>query len=187
MTKTNTHIRAIEQLGAQVLRRTAISVERIDDPNVINVIAAMRATLASTEGVGLAAPQIGESLRILIVASRATPRYPSAPNMEPTVMINPSFSIVSDAVQKDWEGCLSIPGIRALVPRFKEINVNYLDEFGGRQSIVLKDFVARVFQHEYDHLEGMVYLDRVETNRDIVSELEFRKLIGENKATVEKV
>ncbi|WP_341328527.1 peptide deformylase [Methylotuvimicrobium sp. KM2] len=179
MMNRNMNIRAIEQIGAQVLRRIAMPVERVDDPSVIDVIAAMQATLASTEGVGLAAPQIGESLRIMIVASRSTPRYPKAPTMDPTVMVNPEFNALSNEIAKDWEGCLSIPGIRALVPRFRSISVSYLDDSGARQTQILEGFVARVFQHEYDHLDGLVYLDRVETNRDIVSELEFQKLITE--------
>ena len=182
MMNSNKNIRAIEQIGAQVLRRIAMPVERVDDPAVINVIAAMQATLASTEGVGLAAPQIGESLRIMIVASRSTPRYPKAPTMDPTVMVNPEFIVLSNETEKDWEGCLSVPGVRALVPRFRNISVSYLDNSGVRQTLVLEGFVARVFQHEYDHLEGLVYLDRVETNRDIISEQEFQKLIAESRA-----
>lgn len=182
MMNSNKNIRAIEQIGAQVLRRIAMPVERVDDPSVINVIAAMQATLASTEGVGLAAPQIGESLRIMIVASRSTPRYPKAPTMDPTVMVNPEFNVLSNEIAKDWEGCLSIPGIRALVPRFSKISVSYLNQQGVSQTLILEDFVARVFQHEYDHLDGLVYLDRVETNRDIVSEQEFQKLIAEGSA-----
>ncbi len=182
MMNSNSNIRAIEQIGAQVLRRIAMPVERIDDPQVGAIIAAMQATLASTEGVGIAAPQIGESLRIMIVASRSTPRYPKAPNREPTVMINPTFNVLSNEIAKDWEGCLSIPGIRALVPRSRKICISYLDQSGISQTLILEDFVARVFQHEYDHLDGLVYLDRVETNRDIVSEQEFQKLIAESSA-----
>lgn len=181
MMNSNANIRAIEQIGAQVLRRIAMPVKRIDDPQVGAIIAAMQATLASTEGVGLAAPQIGESLRIMIVASRSTPRYPNAPNRKPTVMINPEFNVLSNEIEKDWEGCLSIPGIRALVPRFRKVSVSYLDQLGVNQTLILEDFVARVFQHEYDHLDGLVYLDRVETNRDIISEQEFQKLITETR------
>jgi peptide deformylase len=91
-------------------------------------------------------------------------------------MINPAFEALPDAMEKDWEGCLSVPGIRALVPRYKEILINYTD----RQGIVMEDrlegFVARIFQHEFDHLEGKVYLDRVEDNRDIFAESEYFKI-----------
>lgn len=168
-------IREIAQLGADVLRRHAQPVAEPVSAETRAVIAAMKATLAGTQGVGLAAPQIGESLRIVIVASRPTPRYPNAPAMEPTVMINPSFTPLSETLEKDWEGCLSIPGIRALVPRFRDIRIGYTDERGQPVETRVQGFVARVFQHEFDHLNGLVFLDRVESNRDIFSESEYLK------------
>jgi peptide deformylase len=115
-------------------------------------------------------------MRIIIIASRPTTRYPSAPLMEPTVMINPAFKALSDAREKGWEGCLSIPGIRALVPRYKEILINYTTQQGTLVEARLEGFVARVFQHEFDHLDGKVYLDRVEDNRDIFAESEYFKI-----------
>jgi peptide deformylase len=118
----------------------------------------------------LAAPQIGESKRIVIVASRPTPRYPSAPLMEPTVMINPEFKALTETQEKDWEGCLSVPGIRALVPRYQEILIQYSDQQGALIETKLSGFVARIFQHEVDHLEGKTYLDRVENNEDIFAD-----------------
>lgn len=171
-------IREIAQLGAEVLRLRAESVADVYSAEICILIAAMKATLANTQGVGLAAPQIGVSRRVVIVASRPTPRYPKAPLMEPTVMINPSFTPLSDATEKDWEGCLSIPGIRALVPRFKAIRIDYTDERGNSIEVRLQDFIARVFQHEFDHLNGLVFLDRVESNRDIFSENEYLKLFS---------
>ncbi len=170
--------REIAQLGNEVLRKTAKVVENIQAVDILTVIEDMQATLAVSDGVGLAAPQISESVRIVIIASRPTPRYPHAPLMVATVMINPSFVNLTETKEKDWEGCLSIPGIRALVLRNKEIEVNFQDTEGNQQSIRLNGFPARVFQHEYDHLNGFVYLDRVEDNRDIVSEKEYFKLIG---------
>jgi peptide deformylase len=171
-------IREIAQLGAEVLRLRAEPVAEVNSADNREVIAAMKATLANTQGVGLAAPQIGVSRRVVIVASRPTPRYPKAPLMEPTVMINPSFTALSEATEKDWEGCLSIPGIRALVPRFKAIRIDYTDERGNSIEARLQDFIARVFQHEFDHLNGLVFLDRVESNRDIFSESEYLKLLS---------
>jgi len=171
-------IKEIAQLGAAVLRQNAEPISDAHDADTRALIAAMKATLASTQGVGLAAPQIGASLRLVIVASRPTPRYPNAPLMEPTVMINPSFRPLSEAREKDWEGCLSIPGIRARVPRFKDIRIDYSDEQGAFIETVLHDFIARVFQHEFDHLNGLVFLDRVESNRDIFSESEYLKLFS---------
>lgn len=166
----------IAQLGANVLRQQAQAVTDVQSGDARQIIANMRATLESTEGVGLAAPQISESKRIIIVASRPTSRYPSAPLMEPTVMINPMFTALSDEQEKDWEGCLSIPGIRALVPRYTKIKINYTDEQGSFIEGELEGFVARVFQHEADHLDGKVYLDRVEDNKDIISETAYLNL-----------
>jgi peptide deformylase len=166
----------IAQLGAKVLRQHSEIVEQVDSPTIRQIIRDMQTTLTATQGVGLAAPQISQLKRIIIVASRPTTRYPNAPLMEPTVMINPVFEVLSDVKEKGWEGCLSVPGIRALVPRYKDIKVQYTDENGDEMSIEMEGFVARVFQHEADHLEGKVYLDRIESSADIISESEYLKL-----------
>lgn len=166
----------IAQLGASVLRQDAEFVSQATSPEIKQIISDMQATLAATQGVGLAAPQISQLKRIIIVASKPSSRYPDAPIMAPTVMINPVFEAKSNEKAKDWEGCLSIPGIRALVPRFKTIEVRYINEQGITIEQKLEDFVARIFQHEIDHLEGKVYLDRVESSADIISETEYFKL-----------
>jgi peptide deformylase len=170
------NISEIAQLGATVLRLQAQAVTDFHDDEIQQIIKTLQDTLATTQGVGIAAPQISISKRIIIIASRPTSRYPSAPLMEPTVMINPAFQALSDTREKDWEGCLSIPGIRALVPRYKEILINYTNQHGVLVESKLTGFVARVFQHEFDHLEGKVYLDRVEDNRDIYAESEYFKI-----------
>lgn len=169
-------MRDIAQLGAKVLRQKAETVADVHDAEIRSIIEAMQSTLASTSGVGIAAPQISESKQIIIVASRPTPRYPSAPLMAPTVMINPDFKALSETQEKGWEGCLSIPGIRALVPRYQEIMIRYTDQRGNLAQSKLSGFVARIFQHEFDHLIGKTYLDRVENNEDIFSESEYLKL-----------
>ncbi len=171
-------VREIVQLGAEVLRLTAAEVLDIHAPVIQNVLSDMLTTLADTHGVGIAAPQIAASWRMLVVASRPSARYPHAPEMQPTIMINPRFEPVSTAKESDWEGCLSIPGIRALVPRYKQIKISYLDRAGNAVEQHLSGFIARVFQHEYDHLDGLLYLDRVLDNRDIISETEFAKLMA---------
>ncbi len=165
----------IVQLGAKMLRQEADAVADVRSNETRRSIEAMRNTLATTQGVGLAAPQIGISKRIILIASHPTSRYPHAPSMEPTVMINPGFQPLTEIREKDWEGCLSIPGIRALVPRYKNISIHYTDEQGDCVETQLDGFVARIFQHEFDHLDGMVYLDRVENNQDILSESEYLK------------
>lgn len=167
----------IALLGEPVLREIAEPIKDITS-EILSIAGEMLATLKTSEGVGLAAPQVFISKRLVIVASKPTQRYPYAPLMPATVMINPSFVPLSDEKQKDWEGCLSIPSIRALVPRYQSIQVTYTDLEGQLIEKKLEGFVARVFQHEYDHLDGLVYLDRVENNQDIISEAMFLKLIA---------
>jgi len=170
------NISEIVQLGAPVLRLQAQVVTEPGSAETQQIIETLQDTLVTTQGVGIAAPQISVSKRIIIIASRPTPRYPSAPLMEPTVMINPAFQKLSDIREKDWEGCLSVPGIRALVPRYTEILISYINQQNDLVEAKLDGFVARVFQHEFDHLEGTVYLDRVEDNRDIFAESEYFKI-----------
>lgn len=169
--------RSILELGNPLLRRNALTVTRFSGAALNRLVSDMLQTMHESNGVGLAAPQLGESLRIIVVASRPTPRYPRAPVMAPRVMINPDFDIVNDGRVKDWEGCLSIPGIRALVPRYQSVRVRCQKMDGQTDTLLLEDFAARVFQHEYDHLQGLVYLDRVDNNQDIISESEYLKLI----------
>jgi peptide deformylase len=169
-------ISEIAQLGNPVLRFQAEPVTDVKSAEIQQIIQNMQNTLASTQGVGIAAPQISVSKQIIIIASRPTARYPTAPLMEPTVMINPVCHELSDALEKDWEGCLSIPGVRALVPRYKEILIRYNNQLGDLVETKLEGFIARIFQHEFDHLQGKVYLDRIEDNRDIFTESEYLKL-----------
>ncbi len=166
----------IVQLGATILRKNAKKISDFNAPKLIVLINDLLSTLENSKGVGIAAPQINHSCCVLIIASKPTIRYPNAPVMKPVVMINPSFKTLSNQQQKDWEGCLSIPGIRALVSRHLHILVNYQDRKGRVQQLELDGFIARIFQHEYDHLQGLVYLDRVENNKDIISDTEFFKL-----------
>jgi peptide deformylase len=127
--------------------------------------------------VGIAAPQAAQSDRLFIVASRPNLRYPQAPNMEPTAMINPRIVDASRETVKDWEGCLSIPGIRGLVPRSRAIEIEYTSRDGKLQRQELTYFVARIFQHEHDHLDGIVFLDRVESTHELITEDEYQKQI----------
>lgn len=168
----------IAQLGDPILRQQAQLVDDTQTEEIIDLVDRMLTLLSDSEGVGIAAPQIFERFCIIIVASRPSKRYPLAPKMEPVVMINPTFEVLSQEVKKDWEGCLSVPGIRALVPRYIKIRISYIDRHGNLQKMIAEEFVARIFQHEYDHLHGLVYLDRVKNNRDIVSEQEFQKIVA---------
>ncbi len=171
-------IRPISQLGNPVLRQVAQPIHNLGEPSLQVLIDDLTATLRQAGGVGIAAPQVGISKRVLIVASHPNARYPDAPEMEPTAMINPHLLDHSDCTTQDWEGCLSIPGIRGLVPRYDHIEVAYIDHQGVLQRRDLSGFVARIFQHEFDHLDGYVFLDRVESIRDLVSELEYLRIIA---------
>lgn len=165
------------QVGNPVLRQIAQPIDRFDQP-VQTLVDTLMATLVDSNGVGIAAPQVAASYRVVIIASRPNPRYPNAPEMEPTVMINPRIVSTSEERVKDWEGCLSVPGIRGLVPRYRSIAVEYCDRQGTLQQQHLTDFVARIFQHELDHLNGLVFLDRLETTQDIVTDQEYLKLLA---------
>jgi peptide deformylase len=135
----------------------------------------MLATLSDANGVGIAGPQVYEPAMIFIVASRPNPRYPDAPLMEPEVVINPAIIERSSELEKGWEGCLSIPGIRGNVPRHQRIRARYQTLDGVEVEREFTGFVARIFQHEDDHLRGIVFLDRLESTRDVVSEKEYQK------------
>ena len=165
----------IIQLGDPVLRSPAQLVDDIRDERIQKLIDDLIATVEQANGVGIAAPQVAESDRLFILASRPNSRYPNAPLMEPTATINPKILAHSTEVVKGWEGCLSIPGIRGLVPRYQKIEVEYTDRDGKLQKQELTDFVARIFQHEYDHLDGIVFLDRLDSTQDIITEQEYQK------------
>jgi peptide deformylase len=167
----------VSQVGNPSLRQIAQPIDRLNEP-IQTLIDNLMETLLQSNGVGIAAPQVAASYRLVIIASRPNPRYPNAPEMEPTVMINPRIISASDEIIKDWEGCLSVPGIRGLVPRHSTIAIEYSDRQGKLQQQQLTDFVARIFQHELDHLNGMVFLDRLETNLDIVTDQEYLKLLA---------
>ena len=171
-------LRQIAQLGHPVLRTPAQPVDLPLGDSLRSFADDLMATMLDADGVGIAAPQVYESLQVFIVASRPNPRYPDAPKMEPEVVINPEIVWRSDEVVKGWEGCLSIPGIRGHVPRPRRIRAHYRTLDGSEVDREFEDFVARVFQHEDDHLRGIVFLDRLESNRDIICDKEFRKLGG---------
>lgn len=174
MTKTTTII----QLGNSILRQIAQPIDNFADEKVQNLIDILIATAQSAKGVGIAAPQIAQSQRLFIVASHPNPRYPNAPTMEPTAMINPKIISYGEEIVKGWEGCLSIPGIRGLVPRYQQIAVEYTDRQGNTQYRELTGFVARIFQHELDHLDGIPFVDRLESTKDMVTEQEYQKQVS---------
>jgi peptide deformylase len=167
----------IAKLGENILRKKAKKVKDIKSEKIQNIIKEMLDCVKKSNGVGLAAPQIFHSYQILIISSRPNERYPNAPFMEDEIIINPQIIKKSKRKEKGWEGCLSIPGIRAEVPRHTKIKVKYTTINNEEKIKSFEDFIARVFQHEYDHLKGLVYLDRVIDSKDIITEeLYFKKI-----------
>jgi peptide deformylase len=148
------------------------------DPAVRTLGEDLLETLRDADGVGLAAPQVYVGLSLFLIAPRPNPRYPDAPSVAPEVVINPEVLDRSPELEKGWEGCLSIPGIRGEVPRHSWIDVAYLTIDGSRVERRFEGFEARIFQHEHDHLLGLVFLDRLESPRDIISDKEYRRMIG---------
>ena len=170
-------LRQIAQLGHPVLREPVHAIADPEDPAVQSLIEDMLATVAEANGVGIAAPQVYEPLALFIIAARPTPRYPDAPATEPVAMLNPELVWSGEEMEQGWEGCLSIPGIRGLVPRHRSIRVRYVTRFGELREEEYEGFLARVFQHEFDHLNGVVFLDRADS-RDLVTEKEYLRLIS---------
>lgn len=169
----------ISELGHPILRERASEVANIESEDIQNFIDDLIETCIDSNGVGIAAPQVYESKRIFIISSKPNPRYPNAPEMGPLALINPEITSTSEEKEKDWEGCLSIPGIRGLVPRHRTIKVKYQTRDGEEVEDEFSDFIARIFQHELDHLDGIVFLDRMESNKELVTEKEYQKLMSE--------
>lgn len=170
-------LRQIAQLGHPVLREKGKPIADPMDTAVQALIDDMLVTVAEAHGVGLAAPQVYQSLALFIVAVRPSPRYPNAPEMEPVAMLNPELLWASEAMELGWEGCLSIPGIRGTVPRHRKIRVRYLTRLGELKEETLEGVVARVFQHEFDHINGIVFLDRTDS-RNLVTEREYLRMVS---------
>ena len=169
----------IAQLGAPVIRERAVEIADIHDPQLQALIDDLFATVADENGMGIAAPQVSVSKRIIILSPKPNSRYPYAPTMEPTVMINPEMLWASSEMEKDWEGCLTVPGIRGIVPRHQAVRIRYQTRQGVMVETAYEGFLARVFQHEVDHLDGVVFLDRVESTKDLVTEKEWQRIIAQ--------
>lgn len=154
-------IRPILRIGDPRLRERASRVEAFDTPDLHELIEDMFETMEAADGAGLAAPQIGVLERVMIFSVDRNDRYPDAEAVPATVLINPEFSVVSDEVVGFWEGCLSVPGMRGYVERRARIKYKGFDQFGMRIEREAEGFHAVVFQHEYDHLDGILYPDRI--------------------------
>ncbi|MSP97296.1 MAG: peptide deformylase [Betaproteobacteria bacterium] len=155
-------IRPVLKMGDPILLAKAAPVTAFNTRSLDALLEDMRDTMAHLNGAGIAAPQIGVSLQVVIFGSAANPRYPDAPEVPSTVLINPTLEPVGvDEEEEGWEGCLSVPGMRGWVPRFQRLRYRGFDQFGGPIDRTVDGFHARVVQHECDHLIGILYPMRV--------------------------
>ena len=153
----------VARLGHPVLRQAAqlVPSDQIGSQEFQKLVNDMIETMKEYDGVGLAAVQVHESKQIAVLEVAENPRYPQKPRVPLSVLINPRVAPLADEKEEDWEGCLSIPELRGKVPRYKSIRVQAWDQDGKELNFVASDFHARVIQHEWDHLNGKVFLDRM--------------------------
>ncbi len=153
----------IAKLGHPILRRPAkeVGVDRMGSSDLLRLVEDMVATMREYDGVGLAAPQVHVPLRVVVIESAGSARYPEAPSIPLTVLVNPVIEEKFGPVEEDWEGCLSIPDLRGRVPRHNQVRVRAQQPGGGAVVTSARDFFARVIQHEVDHLDGILFIDRM--------------------------
>ena len=154
-------VREVLRMGHPVLREKAKPVEAFGTPELRALLEDMKETMAAKNGAGLAAPQIGVSQRIVIFGVDHNPRYPDAEEVPFTVLVNPKLVMLTREVDEDWEGCLSVPGMRGVVPRYTKLRYSGFDIEGNPIERVADGFHARVVQHECDHLDGILYPQRM--------------------------
>ncbi len=160
-------VRKVLRLGDPRLRQPsdAVAEALFGSPELEDLIDDLRITMAERDGAGLAAPQIGVPLRVVIYGITANPRYPQAPPIPETVLINPVLTPIGEACEPGWEGCLSVPGLRGQVRRWQRLQVTWRDADGRHRERVVEGFHARVVQHECDHLDGLLFVDHLEDSR----------------------
>ena len=154
-------VREVLRMGHPVLRERAKPVENLGSPELKALVEDMKETMGAMNGAGLAAPQIGVGQRVVIFGVTQNPRYPDAEEVPFTVLVNPKLVMLTRDVEEDWEGCLSVPGMRGVVPRYTKLRYSGFDEHGNPIERVADGFHARVVQHEVDHLDGILYPQRM--------------------------
>ncbi|MCC6868079.1 MAG: peptide deformylase [Burkholderiales bacterium] len=159
-------IREILRMGDARLLERAREVERFGTRELAALLADLRDTMEAADGAGLAAPQIGVPLRVVIFGVEANPRYPDAEPVPYTELVNPVLTPLGDEEEEGWEGCLSVPGLRGLVPRYRRLRYEGFDPAGRRLVREVEGFHARVVQHECDHLDGILYPQRIRDLRE---------------------
>ncbi|CEN55835.1 peptide deformylase [Candidatus Methylopumilus turicensis] len=155
-------IKTVLRMGEPLLFAKAEAVEQFDTPELHELIKDMQDTMADMNGAGIAAPQIGVSLRVVIFGVGSNPRYPDAEQVPFTVLINPVLNPVGEEMDDGWEGCLSVPGMRGIVPRYTRLHYTGFDQYGQPIDRLVSGFHARVVQHECDHLDGILYPMRIQ-------------------------
>jgi len=155
-------IKPVLRMGEPLLFAQAEPVTAFDTPELHALIQDMQDTMESMNGAGIAAPQIDVSLRVVIFGVGSNPRYPDAEQVPYTVLINPVLTPVGEEMEDGWEGCLSVPGMRGVVPRFTRLHYTGFDQFGQTIDRLVSGFHARVVQHECDHLDGILYPMRIQ-------------------------
>ena len=154
-------VRLVLRMGEPLLLEKAQPVTAFNTPELHALIQDMQDTMNAMDGAGIAAPQIGASLQVVIFGVGSNPRYPSAEQVPYTVLINPTLTPVGDEIEDGWEGCLSVPGLRGVVPRYIRLHYTGFDQFGEPVDRLVSGFHARVVQHECDHLNGILYPMRI--------------------------
>ncbi|MFM9981715.1 MAG: peptide deformylase [Burkholderiales bacterium] len=154
-------IREVLKMGDERLLARARPVEKFDTTELKSLLLDMHDTMEHLNGAGLAAPQIGVSLRVVVFGVKGNPRYPHAEDVPCTVLINPILEPLSQDMEEGWEGCLSVPGLRGVVPRYSRLRYRGFDAHGASIEREAEGFHARVVQHECDHLDGILYPMRV--------------------------
>lgn len=154
-------IKPVLKMGEASLLQVAERVEKFDTPELKALIQDMHDTMEAEDGAGLAAPQIGVGLQVVIFGVEKNARYPDVEDVPYTVLINPIVKPLTKETEEDWEGCLSVPGMRGMVPRFSKIDYQGYDQYGNSINRNVDGFHARVVQHECDHLQGILYPMRI--------------------------
>lgn len=154
-------VRTVLRMGEPLLLQQAQPVVQFDTPELHALIGDMQDTMQAMNGAGIAAPQIGVSLQVVIFGVGQNPRYPDAEQVPYTVLINPQLAPISDELEDGWEGCLSVPGMRGVVPRYTRLHYKGFDQYGNPIDRLVSGFHARVVQHECDHLNGILYPMRI--------------------------
>ena len=154
-------IRDVLRMGDPRLLQVSRPAEAFGTPELLELLQDMRDTMAHLNGAGLAAPQIGVALRVVIFGVHANPRYPDAEEVPDTVLVNPVVEPIGDEMEEGWEGCLSVPGLRGVVPRYRRLRYRGFDQEGRAIDRPVEGFHARVVQHECDHLDGILYPMRI--------------------------